>query len=128
MTLTQSLQFQNFFSSLALLSKLPNPPAKYNLKSVINCYFSFTIANDFCLNKTSENKVLKIILKIEISKTAGRLTGRFLRDAAEILSRPICEICNLSISRGVFTDACKIAKLKSIYKKGKKDRPFQLQT
>ena len=57
-----------------------------------------------------------------------KLSGRFFRDAAEILSRPICEICNLSISRGVFTDACKIAKLKSIYKKGKKDRPFQLQT
>ena len=117
-----STVFKNFVSSLAgsLLIKLPNTPDKYNLESVINYYSSFTIADDFCLNKTSENKVLKIILKIEISKTAGRLTGRFLRDAAEILSRPICEICNLSISHQVFPDACKIAKLKPIYKKGKK--------
>ena len=119
--------FKNLFSSSAksLLVKLPNPPDKYNLESVINYYSSFTIANDFSLNKTSENKVLKIILKIEISKAAGidKLSGWFLRDAAEILSRIICEIWNLSISRGVFPDACKIAKLKPIYKKGKKTDP-----
>ena len=120
--------FKNLFSSSAksLLVKLPNPPDKYNLESVINYYSSFTIADDFSLNKTSENKVLKIILKIEISKAAGidKLSGRFLRDAAEILSRTISEIWNLSISRGVFPDACKIAKLKPIYKKGKKTDLF----
>ena len=65
MTLAQSLKFsfKNLFSNLAesLLIKLPNPPDKYNLEFVINYYFSFTIADDFSLNKTSENKVLKII-------------------------------------------------------------------
>ena len=56
-----STVFKNFVSSLAgsLLIKLPNTPDKYNLESVINYYSSFTIADDFCLNKTSENKVLK---------------------------------------------------------------------
>ena len=40
---------------------------------------------------TSENKVLKIIKKIETSKAAAidRLSGLFLQDGAEILSRPI---------------------------------------
>ena len=52
-----------------------------------------------------------------------KLSGRFFRDAAEILSRPIFEICNLSITSGVFPDACKIAKLKPIYKKGIKTDP-----
>ena len=65
MTLAQSLKFsfKNLFSNLAesLLIKLPNPPDKYNLEFVINYYSSFTIADDFSLNKTSENKVLKII-------------------------------------------------------------------
>ena len=42
-----------------------------------------------------------------------------LREGAEILSRTISEICNLSVSQGVFPDACKVAKLKPIYKKGK---------
>ena len=74
------------------------------------------------MNKLSENKVLKIILKIDISKAAGvgKLSGQFLRDADEILSRPIFKIGNLSISRGVFLDACKIANLRPTYKKGKK--------
>ena len=109
----------------SLLIKLRNPPDKYNLEPVINYYSSFTITDDFCLNKTSENKVLWIIKKIEISKAAGidKLSGQFLWDAVEISTRPICEICNLSISLGVFPDACKIAKLNPIYKKGKKTDP-----
>ena len=56
--------FKNFFSSLeeSLLTKLPHPPEKYNLESVINYYYSsFTIVDDFSLNKASENKVLKVI-------------------------------------------------------------------
>ena len=53
--------FNNFFSNLAesLLTKLLNPPGKFNLKSVLN----FIIADNFCLNKTSEGKVLNTIKK-----------------------------------------------------------------
>ena len=91
-----STVFKNFFWSLAesLPIKLPNSPDKYNLESIINYYSSFTIADNFCLNKTSENKTLKIIKEIEISKAASmnKLSGQFLRDAAEILSHPICEM------------------------------------
>ena len=32
-------------------------------------------------------------------------------------------MCNLSISRGVFPDTCRVSKLKPIYKKGKKTDP-----
>ena len=49
-----------------------------------------------------------------------RLSGRFVRDGAEVLSRSLSEICNLSIARGVLPDACKVTKLKPIYKKKKK--------
>ena len=56
---------KNFLSSLAesLLIKLPIPPDRDNLESVINDYSSFIIADDFCLNKNSENNVLKNNLK-----------------------------------------------------------------
>ena len=120
-TRSMSTVFKKFFSSLAesLLIKLPNPPDKYNLESVMNYYSNFIIADDFCSNKTSENKVLKIIKKIDAAGI-DKLSGRYLRDAAKILCRPLCEICSLSISREAFPDACKIAKLKAIYKKGKK--------
>ena len=70
---------------------------------------------------------------IEISKAAGidKLPGRFPKDGADILSKPISEICNLSISHGIFPNACKVAKLKPIFKKGEKVdpsncRPFSL--
>ena len=79
--------------------------------------------------------MLKIIKKIDISKAAGinRLSGCLLQDGAEVLLRPISENYNLSISTKVFPDACKVAKLKPIYKKGKKtdpsnDRPISLLT
>ena len=44
---------------------------------------------------------------IEISKAAGtdKLPGRFLKNGAEILSKHISEICSLSISHGIFSNA-----------------------
>ena len=127
-----STVFKNFFENLAktLLTKLPSSTEKYNLESFITCYSIFTIADDFCLNNTSEDKILKIIKKIDISKAAGidRLSGYILPDGAEVLLRPISENCNLSISREVFPDACRVAKLKAIYKKGKKTDPSNYRT
>ena len=62
---------------------------------------------------------------IEISKTSGtdKLPGRFLKDGTKILSKSVSEICNLSISHGIFPNACKVAKLKPIFRKGKKVDP-----
>ena len=79
----------------------------------------------FQIKSTSEEKVFKIIEKIEISKAAGidKLSGKFLKDGTEILSKLISEICNLSISHGIFPNAYKVAKLKPIFKKGKKIDP-----
>ena len=70
---------------------------------------------------------------IESSKAAGvdKLSGRFLKDGVNILAKPISALCNLSISQGVFPSTCKVAKLKPIFKKGKKSdlsnyRPISL--
>ena len=86
-----STVFKNFFSTLAesLLTEFPNPLDKYNLES--NCNSRFTISDGFYLNNTSEDKVLKIILKIQICKATSvdMLSERFLRDGAEVLSRPV---------------------------------------
>ena len=62
---------------------------------------------------------------ISSSKASGvdKLSGRFLEDCANILAKPISALCNLSSSQGVFPHACKVAKLKSIFKKGKKTDP-----
>ena len=121
-----SKMFEIFFSNLAksLLVNL-NPPDKYNVKSAIRYCSSFTISDDFCLSNTSEEKVLKIMINIESSKAAGvdKLSGRFLEDGANIFAKPISALCNLSVSQGVFQNVCKVAKLKSIFKKRKKTDP-----
>ena len=85
----------------------------------------FTISNivlrfqmTFCLKNASEEKVLKIMTNIESSKAAGvdELYGRFLKNGANILAKPIWALCNLSISQGVFPNAFKVVKLKLIFK------------
>ena len=46
-----------------------------------------------------------------------------MKDGANILAKPISVLCNLSISQGVFPNACKVAKIKPIFKKGTKTDP-----
>ena len=74
---TMSKVFKDFFLNLAesFLSKLPDPSNKYNLESVFLYYWNLAIPEVFQIKSTSEEKVFKIIEKIEISKTAGFLEG-----------------------------------------------------
>ena len=71
---------------------------------------------------TPEIKVLEVLQFIDISKAAGidKISGRFLKDGANILTKPITKIFNISISSGLSSSDCKIAKLKPLYKKGSK--------
>ena len=57
---------------------------------------------------------------IETSKAAGidSLPGRFLKDGANILAKLITGICNLSMPLNKLPSAFKLAKVKSIFKKG----------
>ena len=54
---------------------------------------------------------------IESSKATGvdKLSGRFLKDGANILAKLISALYNLSISQGVFPSAFKVAKLKPTF-------------
>ena len=126
-TCSISKVFKILFSNLAesLLIKLPKPPNKYNLKSIIQYYSSFAITADFCLVGATEKQVLKILQDIKISKAiwVDKLSGKFLKDGDDIIAKQVFILCNLSISRGVFPSACKVAKLKPIFKKGKKTDP-----
>ena len=101
------------------------PSNKYNVESVFLYYSIFAIPEVFHIKNTLEEKVFKIMENIEISKAADRdkLRGRFLKDGAEILYKLISEICNISISRGIFPNGGKNAKLKPIFKKIKKVDP-----
>ena len=62
---------------------------------------------------------------MEVTKAAGidQITGQFLKDEVQILAKPISELCNLSMTLGSFPNACKIAKVKPLFKKGSKTDP-----
>ena len=72
-----------------------------------------------------KNSILIILKTPQVSKAAGidNLSGRFLKDGAKVLSKPISDLCNLSITSEKFPDPCKISKPKSLYKKGSLTEP-----
>ncbi len=45
------------------------------------------------------------------------IPARFLKDAAEVVARPLTHIINLSIRTQIFPDKMKMAKVKPLYKK-----------
>ena len=113
--------FKDYYSNLAgnLLKKLPKPPNKITLDTVFQHYNSIIQSDYFNLATVSENTISLILKNTKVSKVAGldNLSGHFLKDGAKVLAKPITELCNLSITSEKFSDSCKIAKLKPIYKK-----------
>ena len=82
-----------------LASKHPNPSDKYGVLSVAQYYSHLRLTKTFELLPTEKDHILKILRDINTSKATGidRLPGRFLKDGANVLAKPITDICNLSI-------------------------------
>ena len=107
------------------MKKLPIPPNIYTFNSVRQYYRHFVQNDAFHLTHATEIDIEKILRGTKVCKAAGidDLSGRFLKDGSRVLSKPISELCNLSIKLGSFPDACKTAKLKPLFKKGSKTNP-----
>ena len=118
---TISEMFKNFFSNLAndLVQKLPAAANQFGDKSVEDVIM-------ICLTfQTIQTRYISDLLKNwDTNKAAGidELSGRFLKDGADILTIPITQLCNLSIKFSHFPKDCKLAKLRPLYKKGTKNR------
>ena len=119
--------FAKFYSNLAesLLKNLPNSPKKLDMNSVHWYYKKIELKDNFNLTLTTEKNILEVLQCIDILKASEivKTPGRFLKDGANILAKPIAKICNISISSGLFPSDCKIAKLKPLDKKGSKINP-----
>ena len=117
--------FKSFFSNLAdnLVSKLPPSPNVFIESKVASYYDDIKFKDlNFEFSKTSPEKILNILKGLNPSKAAGidNLSGKFLKDGADILARPISQLCNLSIKLNSFPRSFKIAKVKPLFKKGSK--------
>ena len=107
---------------MAKLLKLPN---RYTIKFVSDYYEKLSLSENFKLDSTTEDYLFNILKNVKVTKAAGidQISGRFLKDRAQILAKPISELCNLSIALGSFPNACKMAKVKPLFKKGSKTGP-----
>ena len=77
------------------------------------------------LSETSPEKILSILKGLNPSIAAGidKLSGKFLKDGAHVLSRPISTACNLFIKLNSFPRSCKIVKVKPLFQKGSNTNP-----
>ena len=72
---------------------------------------------------TTEIDIEKILISTSVLKAAGIDDLSGLKGGSRVLSKPISELCNLSIKLGSFPNSCKIEKLKSLFKKDSKTKP-----
>ena len=75
--------------------------------------------------KTNPNEVYKLINKLKNKKSSGfdDLSAKFLKLCAPYISSSLANIFNASISKGVYPDLLKTARVTPIYKKGAKSDP-----
>ena len=105
-----------------LVSKLPSSPNAFT-ESKVACYYDNTKLKDvnFEFSEISPRKI-NILKDLNPSKAADidNSSGKILKDGADILARPISQLCNLSIKLNFFSRSCKIAKVKPLFKKAPK--------
>ena len=108
-----------------LVKILIKPTNKYSTNIVIKYYEHMILGDYFHLASVSEISILTILKATQVSKAAAtdNLSGRFLKDGTKVLSKPVSDICNLSITSEKFTDIRRVVKLKPLYKKDSLTEP-----
>ena len=109
-----------------LVKMLPKPPLKFSTNKTMMFYKKVSPnLEKFELVFIAEGTIKKLLSCLDVFKAPGmdEISPRFLRDGAEVLAKPICDIINLSIKLSTFTDKYKIAKLTPLFKKGSKTDP-----
>ena len=76
------------------------------------------VPNSFRLQEVDCDFILKELNSLNVSKSTGLdgLPARFLKDAAEIIMRPVTFIINLSLRSGIVPQEMKIAKVIPLYR------------
>ena len=95
--------------------KLPRPPNNFGIQSVKNYYKKCNSKESLIFVKIESYKLFKILKNLD--PTIDDFSGIFLNDGALLLATPITQLCNMLTSSSRFPDACKIAKLKPLFKK-----------
>ena len=105
-----------------MLIGLTPPSLRPVLPSVRQYYEKIIKLPNTKLKFNSEETVLKLLNDLDENKAAkiNNLSGKFFKDGANILGKPISQTCNLSIKYSMFSPDDKLAKLEPLFKKGAK--------
>ena len=95
---------------------------KHRLAHDSGGYQRYLTATDkrFKLQPTNPNKVFSLLNKLDKSKATGldKISARLVRECADLICVPICDIFNQSINQGTFPDDWKYARVSPLYKQG----------
>ena len=108
--------FNEYFCSIAteLAENLPAVPES----ETSNMH---TINNSIFMSLCSVNEIEKIIRKLKITTTElNSIPVKVFKQISPIIAPVICLLINLSITKGIFPDILKIARITPILKKGEK--------
>ena len=111
-----SNEFNNHFATIG-----SKPASNVNTSDSDN-YLRYLTNTDrqFQLCPTTRDKVLSLLNKLNKSKATGldTISARLVRECADLICIPICNIFNLSINQGIFPDDCKCARVTPLFKLG----------
>ena len=109
------------------MQKLPAGARNFDIETIKNYYNEmFELSHNKLNFQTVKSNTTSNLLKAcTVNKAAGidNVSGRFLKDGADMLDIPIIQICNLSVKLSHFPKDCKLAKLKPLYKADTKTDP-----
>ena len=112
--------FNKYFTSVAknIASKLKKPKGKWTDNLVI--FYANVKRKSFSLKPVSKEWVMKQLKSLSVHKATGpdKISAKFLKDGAEILTVAMRHIINLSIETSKVPTAIKLAKIVPIFKKG----------
>ena len=92
-------------------------PNRYTIKFVSDYYKKLIIWKFQIGVNNTEGYQFNILKNVEVTKTAGidQIPGKSLKNGAQILAKPVSELCNFSMTLGNFPIACKIAKVNRLF-------------
>ena len=99
--------FKDFYSDVAgtLIRKLPVALNKLNNNSTKQYYMIIEKScHNFELCNATLETIKKILACLDSSKAPGldEISSKFLKDGAEVLALPLCNLVNLSIKQSLF--------------------------
>ena len=106
--------FNNFFTSIGTNLQKKIPPTKKNFTD----YLKKPNSENFTIAPTTSDEIRDLIHNLKSSKSVGpySIPTKIMKISKEIISLPLSQLINDSISKGLFPNICKLAQVIPISK------------